>query len=294
MLLVLLLSAIWGATFPLIRVANRDFQPTTMMMLRAGIAGVALLAYHAARGVPRAAGELHRAGIRSAGLGVVGVAIPFTLIAWGERHVDSGTAAVANASMPIFVALLALRYQPSERSGGTRLGGAVIGLAGVSVLAGASLDRGWWETAGTLAVALAALLYGVGALWSQQIMHGAEASAVACVSLLGAAAVLLPAGVAQAPKSLPNWNSLVSVLVLSLIGSAFAQLLWLWLVHRFGSSRASLVTYLIPAFALMYGAALLGEPITASKLVGLGLILVGVLLGSGIVGQGAVCGRAAS
>jgi len=104
------------------------------------------------RGLGPAIDGMRRLGWQGFGLGVVNGAIPFTLIAWGEKHIDSGVAAIANATVPIFVVLLAVRFQPSERVAGVRLGGFLLGLVGVGVLAGIHPRGGWWGAAGTLAV----------------------------------------------------------------------------------------------------------------------------------------------
>src|SRR6185312_5915380 len=88
--------------------------------------------------------EMRRLGSEGFALGIANTAIPFTLIAWGEKHIDSGVAAIANASMPIFVVLLAIRWRPSERVRGLRLVGFLVGLVGVAVLAGVHPEGGWW------------------------------------------------------------------------------------------------------------------------------------------------------
>src|ERR1041385_186341 len=103
-------------------------------------------------------------------LGLVNGAIPFTLIAWGERHIDSGVAAIANASMPIFVVLLAIRWKPSETVRGLRLVGFMVGLVGVGVLAGIHPEGGWWGAVGTLAVVVASVAYAIGSLWGQRLI----------------------------------------------------------------------------------------------------------------------------
>ena len=132
-----LLAAFWGASYMFIKVANRDFEPATMMFLRLLIASALLLVVLAAqRGAQASLHDMRSVGWQGFALGVVNGAIPFTLIAWGERHIDSGVAAIANASMPIFVVLIALRWQPSERVRGLRLFGFIVGLVGVGVLAG--------------------------------------------------------------------------------------------------------------------------------------------------------------
>src|SRR5919197_1729344 len=137
--LVLLLAAIWGASFMFIEWALEDLEPTTLMAARVTFAAVVLLCLLAAvRGLRKALAQLRAAGLAGFALGVVNSAIPFTLIAWGQTHVDSGVAAIANASVPIWITLLALRFRRSERSHGYRLVGILPGLAGVAILAGAA------------------------------------------------------------------------------------------------------------------------------------------------------------
>ena len=112
---IALLAAFWGASYMFIKVAGRAFEPAAMIMLRLVIASSLLLVVLAVqRGWHRTVGEMRALGWEGFALGVVNGAIPFTLIAWGERHIDSGVAAIANASMPIFVVLLAIRFKPSE------------------------------------------------------------------------------------------------------------------------------------------------------------------------------------
>src|SRR5687767_2924349 len=105
--------------------------------------------------------QVRATGWRAFAVGFLNAALPFTLIAWGQKHIDSGIAAIANASVPIFVALLAIRYRPSEKVTGSRAFGILAGIVGVAVLAGANPEGGWWAVAGTLAVVSAAFLYAV-------------------------------------------------------------------------------------------------------------------------------------
>jgi drug/metabolite transporter (DMT)-like permease len=278
------LAAIWGASFMFIKVAGRDLEPTTLMFSRTLLAAVLLFAFLASRvGARRAGEQLRSAGFAPYLLGVVTAALPFTLIAWGEKHVDSGVAAIANASMPIFVALLALRFRHSERSSGLRLVGIVVGIAGVVVLAGVNPRGGWWAVAGTLAVVLASIAYAVGSLWAQHLVEREAALVITTASLIGAALALLPFGLAQLPDSMPGWKAIGSVLALGVAGTAVGQLIYYRMIETDGSARTSLVTYLLPVTALFYGAGLLGEPITIEEIVGLVLILAGVALGSGLV-----------
>ena len=217
-------------------------------------------------------------------VGVVGMAIPFLLISWGETHVDSGVAAVANSSVPIFVALLALRFAASERSNGPRMLGLAVGLAGVGVVAGVHPNGGWWAVAGALAVVLASLCYAVSSLFIQRslVVGGLE---LATASVLCGAVAMLPFALADLPDSV-GWKPLASVVVLGVVGTGIAQLIVNRLIGEHGPARSMLVNYLLPAFALLYGATILGEPLTAPKVGGLALILVGVTLASGLVAAG--------
>ena len=109
------LALLWGASYMFIKVADRGYEPAAMIMFRLIVASVLLsTAFVAQRGFRRAAADLRGLGWQGFAVGVANGAIPFTLIAWGEKHIDSGVAAIANATVPIFVVLLALRWQPSE------------------------------------------------------------------------------------------------------------------------------------------------------------------------------------
>jgi drug/metabolite transporter (DMT)-like permease len=235
----------------------------------------------AQRGARASLEDLRRIGWQGFALGVINGAIPFTLIAWGETHIDSGVAAIANASMPIFVVLLALRWQPSERVRGLRLLGFLVGLVGVGVLAGLHPRGGWWGAAGTLAVVVASVSYAVGALWGQRLIAGTSGLTLATASMVGGVVVLLPLGLLQLPSHVPGWKESGSVVALAVVGTALAQIILYRVLRSDGAARVSLVTYLLPVTALFYGVTLLGEPLTVEELLGMILILGGVALGSG-------------
>jgi drug/metabolite transporter (DMT)-like permease len=278
---LLLLSAIWGSSYMFIKVGVRDFSPAALVEVRLLLAGAVLLPFLAAR---RDLRTVRPALAPGAFVGVVGMALPFLLISWGETHVDSGVAAVANSSVPIFVALVALRFAPSERSSGLRVVGLAVGFAGVGVVAGVHPDGGWWAVAGALAVVLASLCYAVSSLYIQRslVVGGLE---LATASVVSGAVAMLPFALAQLPDSV-GWKPLASVAVLGIVGTGFAQLIVNRLIREHGAARSMLVNYLLPGFALLFGATILGEPLTGAKVGGLGLILVGVTLASGLVVRG--------
>ena len=283
--LLLLLASIWGASYLLIKVGIRDFEPTTLMSLRMLLAFVPLFAFLCFRrgSVRRAAGDLRATARAGFLLGLAYGAIPFTLIAWGEKHVDSGVAAIANSTVPIFVVLLAIRFKPSERVSGLRLLGVGIGLVGVAILVGVHPRGGWWAVAGTLAVVLSSLSFACGGLYGQTRAGHADATVLATTSMLCGGLVLLPFGVVQMPGHVPGWKPIAALLALAFVGTALAQLILYRLLGSHGASKTALVAYLLPALALFYGALILGEPVTASALGGLAVILAGVALGSGVL-----------
>jgi drug/metabolite transporter (DMT)-like permease len=276
--LLAVLGLLWGASYPFIKVAGREIEPGTMMLARVLVAAIVLTSLLALRGQ---LGELRRAPFGAYLLGVLNAAIPFTLIAWGERHISSGLAAIGTASVPIFVALLAIWLRPSERSRGTRLAGVLVGLAGVGVLTGAAPASGTLALLGTLAVLAAAVAYAVGGLWGQQLTEAVSGLVLTTATLIGATVAMLPLGIAQAPSQLPSAKAIGCVAGLVLLGTVTAQLLWFRLLVLFGASRASLVAYLIPCAALVYGVVFLGEHVTPFELAGLILILGGIGVGSG-------------
>jgi drug/metabolite transporter (DMT)-like permease len=282
--LLLIVAGIWGASYLFIKVAVREIEPTAMMDLRLIFAVIVLLPVLALRLGPRgAAAELRSTGAGAFILGVTNMAVPFVLIAWGEKHIDSGVAAIANATVPIFVALLAIRFNPSERVRGWRLVGVALGLVGVGVLTGLHPQGGWWGVAGTLAVVVASLSYASANLFAQHRFPETAPLVITTASALAAALVLLPFALLQLPDGMPSWKAIASVAALGVAGTALALLFFYAMLNRYGASRASLVTYLLPPFALFYGVAFLDERVTLNAVLGLLLILAGVALGSGFL-----------
>jgi drug/metabolite transporter (DMT)-like permease len=279
------LAAIWGGSYLFIKVAGRDFTPASMMELRLAFAALALGSFLVAtRGFGSAITDLGAAGWHALAIGIVNGAIPFTLIAWGEQHIDSGIAAIANSTVPIFNAMLAPLLLPSERVSGLRAAGLAVGLVGVGVLTGGQPTVTWWFVAGTLAVVVASISYAVAGFYAQRRIGTASNTALATAAMAGGAVVLLPLALLSPPSHAPGWKSTASLAALTLLGTALAQLILYRSLRYHGAARTSLVTYLMPPIALFYGWLLLDEQLTTATLAGLVLILGGVALGSGAVG----------
>jgi drug/metabolite transporter (DMT)-like permease len=282
--MLLLLAALWGASYLFIKVAVEDIPPAPMMAVRTLLAAALLLGYLVWRlGRSRAVSDLRAAWRHCAVLGVLNAALPFWLIAWGEQHIDSGLAAVVQASVPIFNALILLRVIPHERLTAARALGLSIGIAGVGVVTGIHPSGGWWAIAGALAIVASSLSYASAGVYGQLAVSGTAGPVLAAGSMLVGGLILLPVALFQLPSSAPDLEATASLLALTLLGTALAQLVLFRMLALHGSARLSLVTYLMPGFALVYGALILDEALTFSTLGGLVLILAGVALASGAV-----------
>lgn len=283
--LLVTLAALWGASYLFIKVGvDGGFEPAMLMALRALLASVALGGYLAVTvGPRRTVTDLRDAWREMIVLGALNAAIPFWLIAWGETHIDSGVAAIAQATVPICSLLIGLPFLPHERIGPVRVAGVCLGLIGVIVLAGASPDVSGWTVAGTLAVVLASVCYASAGIYGQLKVGGRSGPVLATASMLGGLVILLPLALLEVPTEPPTAGAIWSLLALAVLGTALAQLLFFRMLRLYGARRQSLVTYLMPGFAVVYGALLLDEPLTVAALGGLVLILLGVALGSGTV-----------
>src|SRR3954453_3334941 len=273
------LALIWGSSFMLIKVADREVEPSTLILGRLWLATLTLAVV-----VPLLTdGRVVAADLRAhwrplVVIGLLNTAVPFWLLSWGETRIDSGLASILQASVPIFNALLAFGFFHSERVTGRRLVGVAIGFVGVAVLVGAQPHA---KVLGALAVVGMALCYAAGGLLTRRNLSTARPHAIALGTALFAAIAVLPAGVLQAPHQMPSAKTIASVVVLGTVCTALAYLIFFTIIARAGAGYAALVTYLVPPVALIYGAVFLGESVGAAALVGLVLILAGVTLGTG-------------
>jgi drug/metabolite transporter (DMT)-like permease len=279
---LLFLGATQGASYLFMRVAVRELSPPVVVASRLLLGLPACFVYLALTGQ---AARVPRAWREGLFLGVMNAALPFTLITWGEKYIDAGTAGVAIATIPIFVALLAIKMLPGERVTGMRLAGVLVGLLGVGVLTGIDPQGGWWGVAGALAVVLASLIVACANLYAQRRIH-LGAPVLATAGMTFGAIVTLPFALASLPDHVPSGTVIGAALGLGLISTGGAQLVFYWLLKAHGASKAALVTYVIPVFALTFGVVFLGEPARATVLVGLALIAGGVALGAGVFRMG--------
>jgi drug/metabolite transporter (DMT)-like permease len=278
--MLLAVALLWGGSFLFIKVAVRELAPAALILGRLGLAAAALaLLVPALIGRGATLDGLRRGAPWLVVVGLVNVAIPFWLLSWGETRIDSGLAAIIQASVPIFNVVVAFAFFRSVRVTGLRLAGVAIGFVGVALLVGAQPHG---KVLGCLAVCGMALCYAVGQLLTGRYLAGVQPPVVALGTTAVAAVVVAPVGIAQAPDHLPSWKAVGSVLMLAVPLTAVAFLLFYAIIAEAGAAYASLVTYLVPPVALAYGAVFLHERFGASAFIGLTLILGGVALGSGV------------
>jgi drug/metabolite transporter (DMT)-like permease len=282
--MLLLLALIWGSSFLFIKVGVRDLDPATLVLGRVGVAALTLCVV-----VPLALGwgvtlsELRKAWRMIAIVGLLNTALPFWLLSWGETRIDSGLASIIQASLPIFNALLAFAFFHDQRVGGRRLLGVGVGFVGVALLVGAQPEG---KILGALAVVGMATCYAAGGLLAREYLAEVRPHAVALGTTIVATIASLPAGIALAPRELPGWEPIASVVFLGVVCTAVAYLLFFTIIAGAGAGYASLVTYLVPPIALAYGALFLDEGFGVAALAGLVLILAGVALGTGVSRRG--------
>lgn len=278
------LAALWGASFMFIKIGDRELQPITLVGFRLALGALTLVPIVLITvGPTRTARELRAAAVPLAVTGLLNSAIPIFAISWAETRLDSGLTAIIQASAPLFTALLALRLSRDQRVRGSRLAGLVVGFAGVALLVG---GRPSGEISAALAVVFAALCYAAAALYAGRHLRDVSPLVTALGALTAAAIVTLPIGLFELPSHVTGWKVTASVLTLGIAGTGIAYILYYGLISGAGASRAILITYLVPTFAVFYGAVLLGEPVTAAAIGGLALVLAGVGLGTGAVRLG--------
>lgn len=272
---LVLLAALWGASFLFIRIASPVLGPLVLVDLRVLTAGLVLVGVAAVRRRRLDLGALWRAYLR---LGANNAAIPFALVAVAALRLPASMLATLNAAIPLFTALVAAVWL-GERLTGRKVGGLLLGIVGVGLLVGWSPIPLDLESAAAVGCSLlASLMYGIGGVYTKRRFGGVPALELATGQQLAAAALLAPLALLTVPPSAPTGAAIVATLGLAVPSTAFAYVLYFRLIGRVGPTRTMTVTFLIPGFGLLWGALLLGEPITAGMLAGLAIILASVAL----------------
>ncbi|MFE4974162.1 DMT family transporter [Kitasatospora sp. NPDC056651] len=275
------LSAIWGASFALIKVAvEAGVPPLWVALWRCLLGAAALWAVLLVRGepVPRDRALWGHSAV----VAVLLNSVPFTLFSFGETRVSSVLAGVMNATTPLFTLLFAvLTVREERRPGARRLTGLGLGFVGVLVVLGVWHGLGTGASAGALACLAAACCYGAGFAYLRRFLAGRPESVTTLSVLQITCAAAELALVAPLAAGLPRWpgaGAAVALLTLGALGTGVAYLLNLGLVRGAGTTVASAVTYVIPLWSTAFGAAFLAEPVGWNALAGGALVIAAVAL----------------
>ena len=280
-ILLLTLSLVWGGSYFFVGVAVDDLPPLTIVLCRVGLASIALLIFLACSGQSMPTDRRVWAAFFI--MGLLNNAIPFSLIVWGQPHVSAGQASILNATTPIFTVIAAHVFTRDEKMKWRHLAGIALGFAGVVVLMGAAfLDAFTSSLLAQTALLGAAVFYALSAVFGRRFRQlGVAPMQIATGQVTAAALLLLPLVVLidqplqLAPPGLP---SILPVLGLALISTAFAYVLYFRILASAGATNLSLVTMLVPPTAICLGILFLDEVLARNHLVGLVLIISGLLV----------------
>ncbi|MBW4556869.1 MAG: DMT family transporter [Trichormus sp. ATA11-4-KO1] len=272
---LLLLAALWGGSFLFMRMTAPVLGPVWLIEMRVLLAGLFLLPFLIRLNLW---GEVRRQVIPLFIVGFINSALPFSLLAFASLFLPAGFTSILNATSPLFGTIVASVWL-KEKLTVSRMIGFVLGFAGVVALIG-------WKTfaatpsffAAVGAGLLAAVMYAIAAPYAKQQLSSVPSLVTSTVSQLSAAIFLLPALPFTVPKTVPTTDIVVAVLALALFSTALAYILYFRLIKNIGSTKALTVTYLIPLFAMLWGAIVLKEPVTSSMVFGCTLILLGTAI----------------
>ena len=283
----LTLAALWGASFLFMRMGAAEFGPVATAWTRVCVATLFLF--------PLTLWQGHWVLFKSnwkliLGFGVFNSALPFALFAYAVMHISTGLSAILNASVPLFAAVVAWIWL-GDRLNAWRIAGLFIGFLGVTLLAGdqtsfhseANPDASTWgQYTAIAACLLATLCYAISGSFTKKYMPNLPPLVSATGSQLGASLALALPALWFMPEALPSTQAWTSLIILGVVCTGIAYILYFRLVNRAGPARALTVTFLIPVFALIYGVAFLNETVTLS-MVFLGMVVVlGTAMSSGV------------
>lgn len=274
------LAAIWGSSFLFMRIGGAEFGVVATAGVRVAIGALVLLP------LLRLSGhwaDLQRHALPVLFIGTLNSALPFALFAYAVTSITTGLSGILNATVPLFGALIAWGWL-KDRPRPSRIVGLVIGFGGIALLAKDSASfkpggSGW----AVVACLLAAVCYGYAASFTKKYLGGVHALATAAGSQLGAALVLAVPTAWFWPAQMPGARSWLALVVLGVVCTGIAYILYFRLLERLGPARAITVTFLVPVFAILYGTLLLGESLTP-WMIACGLVVVlGTALASGVL-----------
>jgi drug/metabolite transporter (DMT)-like permease len=270
------MGVIWGIPYLMIKVVvDGGVSPAFLVFARTAVGALVLLPVAVRRGAIRPALAHWRPVLAFA---AIEIGITWFLLNSAEVRLSSSLVALMIAMVPLVGTLLGWRLGDRSVVSPVRLTGLAVGLCGVGVVVGLNLTAGGTPTWALGAVCLVAVGYAVAPMIADRRLSGVPTIGVIAVSLTAVALVYLPFAVLQLPAHMPRFNVLASMLALGLVCTALAFICFFELIAEAGAVRATVITYVNPAVALLCGVAVLGERLTAGILIGFPLVLAGSYL----------------
>ena len=274
--LLVLLATLWGAAYTLVKVGVETIPPLTLISGRTLIAGAILLAIMRLRGItmPRDPAVWKRFMIQAC----LNSVVPFTLIAYAERHVGAGLATILGSNAPIFAFLLALLFVRHERPTLRQSFGVAAGLTGICLVVGVDALNGLGQDVmAQLALVLSAVMFGAAALFGRNF-NGLDSMVPAAGSMICGAIILIPLSlVIDRPWTLtPSTASIVALIALAVFSTALAFVIYFRLIQTLGSVGATAQAYLRVPLGVGLGVVFLGETLSPTVWIGLVFVVVGI------------------
>jgi drug/metabolite transporter (DMT)-like permease len=277
-LVFILVGAIWSSSFLWIKIAVQEIGPTTLVAFRAlfGLLfGIVVMAVQGVRW-PRGRNSWFPLLL----LGITNIAVPFFLISWGEQSIDSGVAAILDATVPLFTIVIAHLALRDDKITVPKLLGLLTGFAGVVILMSKDIGASTGSVLGQIAVIVASAFYAGSAVYVRKFTEDTPGILRSAVPLLSATVVMWLATFAfERPVAIPQLGiTWVALLWLGILGSGLAFLLAFYLVHEIGPTRMSMVSYIFPLGGVILGVTFLHEPMTWQLITGAILIVVSLVI----------------
>jgi drug/metabolite transporter (DMT)-like permease len=277
-LVFILLGAIWSSSFMWIKIAVQEIGPITLVAFRVllGLLFGVVVIYIQRIPWPRTLKEWTPLLI----LGIANIAIPFFLISWGERSIDSAVAAILNATTPLFTILIAHYLLHDDKMTAPKVLGLLMGFAGVVILMSKDIGASLGSVLGQLAIVLASAFYAGGAVYARRTTQDMPGILRSAGPLLPATVVMwLAMFLVESPVKFPQLGiTWIALIVLGVLGSGLAFVMSYYLLHEIGPTRTSMVTYLFPLGGVTLGVLFLGEQLSWQLVVGAVLIVLSLIV----------------
>ena len=274
------LGFLWGSSYLWIKIGVETLPPLTLIAgrLSLGFLFLAVVVAAARQELPRSRRQYGHLLVMS----VINIVIPFVLITYGERSIDSALASILNSTVPLGVIVLAPLFLPEEGVTAAKVAGLAVGFAGVILLVAPGLTSGGASNVpGELMMVGSSLSYAAGNVYARRNVRGLRPMIPALFQVGFAAAIIVPlALIVDDPftRVHPAPEAFVAVAWLGFLGSGFAYLCYFTIMANWGATRTSMVAYLLPVVGIAAGALVMGDPVTPNRIAGTALVIVGIAL----------------